>query len=219
MAKDRASAIVLLSSGLDSTVNLYKASTELNVIRVLTIDYGQKAAPKEIQQSQIICQGLGLEHEVIELPWLKKISSSSLTDEERTIPTGLQVNINDVSVSKETAKSVWVPNRNGVLLNVAAAYADALGAEYIIPGFNKEEAQTFPDNSLAFMTTIDAALAFSTRTHSKIKCYTVDMDKTEIVKMGRQLNVPFDHIWPCYFAGEKICGQCESCQRYINALK
>lgn len=212
-------AIVLLSSGLDSTVNLYKAMNHIEVVRVLTFDYGQRACEREISQSQKICRELRLSHQVIELPWFKDITQTSLVNRSAKVPLGEQVKIDDLSQSNMTAKSVWVPNRNGVFLNIAASVAEGLGAKFIVPGFNKEEAATFPDNSADYMVALDRAFGFSTANQIKVLCYTSEKNKTEIVKMGRELKVPFELIWPCYFNGENICEQCESCQRFLRALK
>lgn len=212
-------AVVLLSSGLDSTVNLYVTMTHYEVVRVLTFDYGQRAALKEISQSQKICSLLQLPHQVIELPWFKEITHTALVNRSESIPQGDSVKIDNLAQSQKTAKHVWVPNRNGVFLNIAASVAEGLGADYVVPGFNKEEAATFPDNSIEYMAALDRSFSFSTANKVKIFCSTANKNKTEIVKIGRELNVPFNLMWPCYFSGEKICRQCESCQRFLRALE
>ena len=211
-------AVVLLSSGLDSTVNLYAAVKEYHVVRVLTFDYGQRAATQEIAKSRALCQKLNLDHQVLELPWFKNLSTSALINHQFAVPTQEQVSIDSYEQSVQTAKSVWVPNRNGVFLNIAAAIAEGLGADYIVPGFNREEASTFPDNSKEFMQALDLSFSFSTASRVEVKCFTIDMDKTAIARLGRELDVPFSMIWPCYFAGDEICLKCESCLRYQRAM-
>ena len=215
----QASAIVLLSAGLDSTVNLYQAVKSFNVPSVLTFDYGQRAVKKEVEKSQQICKALGLTHQTVSLPWLAGISGSSLNNHEQSIPVRDAVCIDDYEVSVETAKSVWVPNRNGVFLNIAAAFAEALQCEYIIPGFNKEEAITFSDNSKEFVDSVDQSLSYSTQSKVKVFCYTADLNKSDIVVLAKELQIPMDYFWPCYFSGDEICKQCESCQRFLRALK
>lgn len=214
----REKAVVLLSSGLDSTVNLYAAVQKFNVVQVLTFDYGQRAAIREKECSQLICKKLGLKHDVIELPWLKKITRTSLVNRDENVPTATHVKIDDYSQSVVTAKAVWVPNRNGVFLNIAASYADSLNAKYVIPGFNKEEATTFADNSVEFLSAIDVSFKYSTTDQVQTFCFTSQLSKTEIVVMGRELQVPFELMWPCYFGDEKLCGVCESCQRFQRAV-
>lgn len=213
------SAVVLLSSGLDSTVNLYAAlNKNIDVKLALTIDYGQRAAAKEISQARLIAAQTNVPHQVVEISWLKNITKTALVNRGMAVPTGTDVSIDDFTVSTESAKAVWVPNRNGIFLNIAAAFAETLKAEQIIPGFNLEEATTFPDNSADFLNATDKALSFSTATKVITKCFTTSLNKNQIVKLGKTLNVPFDLIWPCYFGEEKICGTCESCQRYRRAI-
>lgn len=212
-------SVVCLSSGLDSTVNLYAALSDTEVVHTLTFSYGQKAADKEISCAKRISQALNIPHSVIDLPWLKNFGQSSLTNDQVRIPTGDLVSIDNFQVSMNTAKAVWVPNRNGIFLNIAAGLAESLKADLIIPGFNLEEATTFPDNSEAFMHCLDQSFSFSTANKVKVHCYTVKLNKNEIVKKGLALAVPFENTWPCYFAGSKWCGQCESCQRAQRAFK
>lgn len=214
----KAKAIVLLSGGLDSTVNLYEAHQKFDVVQVLTIDYGQRALKKELEAAKYFSDQLGLKWQALDFKWLSQVSNSALTT-TADIPQGKTVDIESHATSVETAKAVWVPNRNGLFLNIAAVYADVLEAEYIIPGFNKEEAATFPDNSKDFMVAMTHSLSFSTRNQAQVYCFTVDMDKTEIVKRAKELKVPIEKLWPCYHNFDQMCGQCESCLRFERALK
>lgn len=211
-------SVVLLSSGLDSTVNLFEAKTRSEVVLALTFDYGQRAAPREIARAGELAKFAGVPHKVIELPWFADFTKSSLVNRDATVPTKSDVSIDDFNASTRTAKAVWVPNRNGIFLNIAAGFAEGLGAGWIIPGFNAEEAVTFPDNSEAFLQAATNSLGFSTSNKVQVTCFTTALDKTGIVKRGKDLGVPFKMIWPCYFGGENPCGECESCQRFKRAL-
>lgn len=211
--------VVLLSSGLDSTVNLYEAKRQGEVACVLHFQYGQRAAARELERSQKLTRDLGLQLTVVDLSWFSAFTSSSLINKNSLIPGKNEVQIDSHEESLKTAKSVWVPNRNGIFLNVAAGFAESLGASFIVPGFNIEEASTFPDNSKAFLESIDASLSFSTANQVKTKCFTTDLDKPQIMKRALELGVPLKDLWPCYHAEEKWCGECESCQRFHRALR
>lgn len=213
---DKESAVVLLSAGLDSTINLYKSHEELNVKLALTIDYGQKALSKELEKSKQICDELNIRHKCVKLPWLTELVTSALVSDQE-IPTD-SVDINSAEASKKSAKAVWVSNRNGLFINIAASFAEELGAKYIIVGFNLEEAQTFPDNSTGFIRAANKALSFSTSNQVEVKSFTSDLYKKEIVSLGKTLDVNFNNIWPCYFSQNNICKECESCKRYLAAL-
>lgn len=217
-AKKVLKSVVCLSAGLDSTVNLYAALKSTHVVQAITFNYGQKAAKKEIKCAKALCKKLGISHKVIDLSWFKNIGQSSLTSDKKEVPTGQKIGIDNHKKSLKTAKAVWVPNRNGIFLNVAAGVAESLHADVIVPGFNLEEASTFPDNSESFMKALDASFAFSTSNKVQVRCYTVQLTKVEIVQVGIKLKVPFDLIWPCYFSHSQWCGQCESCQRAKRAF-
>ena len=189
----------------------------MQILLALTFDYGQRAASQEIAKAAGLSARLGIAHKVIALPWFKDFTRTSLLGGAE-VPMANQVSIDDHQRSLQTAKAVWVPNRNGILLNIAAGFAEGLGADFIVPGFNREEATTFPDNSAAFLRSLDSSFAFSTSSKVKTKCYSIDFDKTQIVAEGLNMQMPFSDLWPCYLAQEKWCGECESCQRFKRAL-
>ncbi|PWU21243.1 MAG: 7-cyano-7-deazaguanine synthase QueC [Bdellovibrio sp.] len=211
-------SVVLLSGGLDSTVNLYDARVSTQVVLALTFDYGQKAAAAELRSAKRICDTLGIPHRILQIPFVREWGTSSLIDEKSQIPRATEVAIDDLAISRNTARSVWVPNRNGILMNIAAGFAESLGAQWVVPGFNAEEAATFPDNSNEFLHALTNSFSFSTANKVKAACSTVRLNKIEIVKKGISLGVDFALIWPCYLSGERWCGSCESCQRTRRAF-
>lgn len=213
MSKSETKSVVLLSGGLDSVVSLALVREKLNVTLALTFDYGQKSARKEIEASKKIADFYGIEHKVIKLDWLKEITKTSLVSDAE-IPTG-----DALKNGENSAKSVWVPNRNGLFLNIAAAYADSEGFSNIIIGANQEEAGTFPDNTQEFINRVRAEFEYSTRVQPTVTAPLIDADKKEIVRLALEAKVPLHLLNSCYKDTPKHCGACESCIRLKNALK
>ena len=205
-------SIVLLSGGLDSLVSLGLKRNELNVSLALTFDYGQKSAQQEIDASKKICEYYGIEHEIIKLDWLKNITQTSLVSDDK-IPTGDALNDGNQSM-----KSVWVPNRNGLFLNIAGSYADSYGYDYVLIGANKEEAQTFSDNTQEFIDAINKEFEYSTQNAPKVVAPLINYIKNDIVMLALDSGIPLELTRSCYQGGVKHCGICESCVRLKNSL-
>jgi len=215
MAKER--AIVILSGGLDSAAALYLAREKYEIPLALTFDYGQRAAEQEKKAAQALCHLLGIEHQFLDLKWLGKITKTALVNSASSLPTLALNELDNSALGLESAKAVWVPNRNGVFINIAGAFAEAQNVKVLITGFNAEEAATFPDNSKDYVQAANQALGFSTANQCRVESPTIEWDKTRIVKEALKLNLPFGKLWSCYEAGEKMCGKCESCLRSKRA--
>lgn len=211
--------ISVLSGGLDCTVatSLYAQEYDLTA---LTFNYGQRSFDQEVKHSKIICEKLGMKHVIIDLPWLKKISNSSLTTDNE-IPQIEENELDNYDVAIKSAKSVWVPARNTVFCSIALAYAESIGAEIIIVGWDYEEAKTFPDNSKEYLNAFNETIKYGSFDNIEIKAPLIDMDKIGIVKKGKEVNAPMDLSYSCYSGTDKHCGVCESCKRrkraFINA--
>ncbi|MBI4374480.1 MAG: 7-cyano-7-deazaguanine synthase QueC [Deltaproteobacteria bacterium] len=212
-------SILILSGGLDSTVSSFIAKEKTEPILALTFDYGQRAARREIEASSKIAGKLGVPHRVMSLGWLAEITKSPLVNREQKIPQLKEQDLDNINRSRETARAVWVPNRNGVFLNIAAAFAEALDASLLVTGFNAEEGITFPDNSAPFGRAADDFFWFSTLNRTRVISFTQGMTKVEIADKGKRLGVDFAEIWFCYEGNEKPCRQCESCQRSLRAIR
>lgn len=201
-------AVILLSGGLDSVVSMALKYKDIKL--ALTFDYGQRSAKQEIEASKDVCGYYGIEHKVIELPWLKEITKSALVDKNK--------NLEFEELGLQSAKSVWVPNRNGVFINIAACFCDSFGFNEIIIGANSEEAQTFSDNSAEFIGKINEALKLSTLVKPEVVAPLINMNKVQIVKEGLKNLAPMQKIKSCYEDKIGHCSRCESCMRLKNAL-
>lgn len=210
-------AISVFSGGLDCTVatSVYDNDYE---IYALTFNYGQKAFTQELEASRRICEKMGWHHEVIDLPWLSKISNSSLNSDE-DIPELEESDLDDLKKSSESASNVWVPARNTVFVSIALSYAESIGADIVIVGWNGEEGATFPDNSKEYMDKFNELIGVGSPEKIRIEAPAINMDKEEIVKLGVDTGAPMELSYSCYKGESEPCGVCESCMRRKRAFK
>jgi len=203
-------SVILLSGGLDSLVALGVCKDEYGVDLAITFNYGQKSVKHEIEASKNICRYYGINHKIITLDWLREITNTSLVS-DRDIPVA------DLG-TLESAKKVWVPNRNGLFLNIAASFADSYGYSYIIFGANKDEGNTFPDNTEEFRIKISDVFTLSTMQQPKVVAPLINYTKDDIVKIALAKSIPLEYVRSCYGSDVIHCGKCESCGHLKQAL-
>lgn len=212
--------LALLSGGLDSTVAAALHAHREGLDAALFVDYGQRALEPERRAARAVAEHLGVP--------LDETRSALLVDLCRNhglssqaggeLPEPSEAELDDAGAAAASAAAVWVPNRNGLMLAMAAAVAEARGLPVVVAGFNAEEAATFPDNGPDFLEAFNASLAYSTRTGVRVVSPTLSMTKGELVTAGRGVGAPIDLSWSCYRAEPEPCGRCESCRRRARAL-
>ena len=120
-------------------------------------------------------------------------------------------------------ESVWIPNRNGLFLNIAGCLCDKYDLDCIIIGANKEEARDFPDNSEDFIKSANKFFKFSTLKKPEIIAPCLKFDKISIINYAISNNLDLKDIKSCYnskkITGKKHCGKCMSCKLLYNAIK
>jgi 7-cyano-7-deazaguanine synthase len=208
-----ANGVALLSGGLDSGVAaaMFLAAGH-RLAACMFCDYGQRAREREEHASRRLAARWQVDFVPVALPWLGDLArrtGSRLLPGTGDLPAGTAATPGDA----HSAAAVWVPARNAVLVAIAAAHAEALGAGCVVAGFNREEAATFPDNSAAFLAAGTAFLAHGTRTGVAVQSPTLELDKPAIVARARALGFTAADFWSCYGAGPDPCGRCESCLR------
>lgn len=202
------SVIVLLSGGLDSTVSLATIMEDptQHVLRCIAFNYGQRSWPKEKLAALAISQHYALPLQIIDLDWLRHLVPKEYTSEFQGHATHLS--------------DVWVPNRNGVMLNIAGSIAEGLGADAVAFGANLDEAEAgFPDNGEEYWHLLNKSLRRSTLNQVFVWAPVGNLRKRDIVRRGVRLNAPLNHIWSCYAEGDLHCGECSSCGHLKRGLE
>ncbi|ANF22079.1 7-cyano-7-deazaguanine synthase QueC [Thermococcus piezophilus] len=219
-------AVVLFSGGLDSTACLYWAKKNYDEVIMLTANYSSNEEKVMNRVAEFFSKELNVPFKVIRLDFLEefsKLRGTTLVGGETPKVTAEE--LEDFERAKETAKSVWVPARNVVLISVAASLLDALGGGDIIVGFNAEEGATFPDNTPEFVERMNEMLKYGTMAKVKVVAPLIELDKKGIARLLKELDAKYEYSSSCYMPrgftdDEKPihCGECESCVRRHRGL-
>ena len=206
MAGEKPRSVVLLSGGMDSCVCAALAVRD-TIAAALHVSYGQRTEERERQSFEHICDRLGIKKRlVIRNEALSIIGGSALTDTEIHVPeAGEKIGAGDVPVT-------YVPFRNAHFLAAAVSWAEVLDADKIYIGAVEQDSSGYPDCRPAYYRAFNEVVKAGTR-EGKIGIVTplIALRKAEIVKLGLELDAPFDLTWSCYSREDKACGVCESC--------
>lgn len=217
--KNQKKVIVLLSGGADSATVLAETVKDVGKENVYCLNayYGQRL-DKEMECAKKITEYYGVEYITMDISTVMQFSNCSLlkrsTKEVSHSTYDSQLEEKD---SKEAIDS-YVPFRNGLLLSAATAIADSIGADEIRYGAHGSD-YAYPDCSEEFVNAFSNASSIGTENHVTVKAPLVGLTKTDVIRKGLALGVPYHLTWSCYEGGEKPCGKCASCIDRINAFK
>jgi 7-cyano-7-deazaguanine synthase len=200
-------SVVVLSGGPDSVTVAYWAKDQGYDVSGITFKYGQ-IATSEIHYAKKAANNLQIPHLIIDLAALQNIfrGVTSLVDDT-------------IAMTATFSQPIIVPFRNGIFLSVAVAYAVSIHATQIFYGAQRSDASFYPDCRPEFYQSFEKAAQLGTDSPIMIDAPFSDIPKSEIIKLGTQLGVPYDHTWSCYLNQDVHCGQCESCRNRQNAFR
>jgi len=197
----------MLSGGIDSTVALYWAKSE--GVEVLPISIEFSGRPRR------------------ELEAVRRIVEASACGPLGHLPLPFVKLARELPSYRAPAKPIpygYIPLRNLMFYTLAAYHADANGARYVLGGHLKEDAMEFPDASLSYFTEMNDLIRRSTNGWSKVGPPEVllplsGFTKTDVVRLGAKLGVPFELTWSCWVDGDSPCGACVSCKDRDEAFE
>lgn len=206
-------ALVLISGGVDSTTCLgmaVKAYGHENVVG-LSIFYGQRH-DKEIKAADAVCDFYKVEHITLDLSTMFQFSDCSLLQHsDGEIPEESYAE----QLTKTDGKpvSTYVPFRNGLFLSSASAIALSKGCSKIYYGAHSDDAagNAYPDCSEAFNKAMNTAIYEGSGKQLEIVAPFISLNKSQVVKKGLEIGVPYELTWSCYEGHEKACGKCGTC--------
>jgi 7-cyano-7-deazaguanine synthase len=202
-------AVVCFSGGADSTTLLHLAKAECNLVRALSIDYGQKHI-KELKCAQAIVARIDVPHDIIKFD-LTVFGGSPLTDSTLNVP----------AQKDEEQSSTVVPFRNTLLITLAAAYAKQHDFNTIYIGATYEDLNNYPDCRPLFFKSLEETLQLGDTIHNlNLRIPFISTTKKEIVNLGAtQLNVDYSLTWTCYEGKDYPCLICDACRERMLSFR
>src|SRR5579871_4751987 len=210
-ASPKSRAVVLLSGGMDSAVCAALAVRDHEAAAV-HVSYGQRTEERERQSFIAICQRLNIHDRLmVRNEALRAIGGSALTDQSIPVP--------DAEMLGQSVPVTYVPFRNAHFLAVAVSWAEVLGAEKVYIGAVEPDSSGYPDCRPAYYKAYNEVVKTGTK-DGRIEIVTplIAMRKAQIVRLGLELDAPFDLTWSCYSREDQACGVCDSCVLRLRAF-
>lgn len=208
MTKEK-NAIIALSGGLDSATLMYLYQEQIAL--AVSFDYGSTHNEIEIEHARQLCHELSIEHIVIKLDFLQKHFTSGLLLGQENIQKG--------SYSPENMATTIVPFRNGIMISILAGIAESRKLGYVLLANHFGDHAIYPDCTEAFASSMHLAVQSGTTNRVSLLTPFTQWSKTDIVREGDRLGVPFHKTYSCYMGQELHCGQCATCMERKQAFQ
>ena len=201
--------LVVYSGGLDSFTLLNLAKKKFDRVYAISFDYGQKHR-KELDVALSSTKKLGVEHKIVRLPFEDFLSDSALVG---------NIEIPEGNYDKERMKLTVVPNRNMVMISVAASLAISRKINHIWYAAHAGDHEIYPDCRPEFINKLSKVLKICDYHEIILDAPFKDLSKEEIVKIGLEMSLDYSQTWTCYEGKVKPCNKCSACLERINAFE
>jgi len=213
--KKEKNIILLVSGGMDSATLLWLAKKEFDRVFAISFDYSQKHRV-ELEFAKKLTEKAGVEdHFIVEVPHLKGIKGSALTDSSVEIPA---------EEYPDHPPTTTVPMRNLNFLAIASSFADIYEIENIGIGIHSVDSP-YPDCRAEFVSSAEAAINASSimvaKKKNRITVWSpfLGMTKADVLKIGLELGVPYEITYSCYKGTIPPCGECATCRQREEAFR
>ncbi len=196
---------------MDSVAALYRAHAESTVVACLSFHYGSKHNDREIPFAKWHSDRLGIPHLTIPLGFIGEHFTSDLLRSGGEIPKG--------HYEARNMRKTVVPFRNGIMLSIAAGFAESKGAGGLVIAAHSGDHAIYPDCREDFMRAMAEAIRLGTYASLTLLRPFIAMTKAAIATEGHRLGVDFSKTWSCYVGGEIHCGECGTCVERREAFQ
>lgn len=204
------SVVIIYSGGMDSFTVLHQALQQGYVVHAVSFNYGQRHS-KELEYAKRVTDQLGIEHKIVDISSINQLLlGSSLTDDIE-VPEG--------HYEEASMKQTVVPNRNMILLSLAAGYAVSVDATAVYFGAHSGDHAIYPDCRTEFVEAMNAVCKIANYTSIEVRAPFLKQDKIDILKQGLDMGLDYGQTWTCYNGRERACGKCGACQERLEAFE
>lgn len=198
--------VLLYSGGIDSTVLMFRLINEGYQVYPLYINYGQITYDGELEAiNNLLPKQVKNRLLVISIPEVGKIGIGSLVGEYPE----------DIGSREEWFGKEFFPNRNMILIAIAASYCCKIHSEKVAIGVVGKN--SYPDTSSTFIANVNSLLCHSLQGVQVIAPYA-GFEKMVVIKDAISLGVSLEKTFSCNSLGNRHCQLCTSCLEREYAL-
>ena len=218
---DTKGVVVILSGGMDSTITMRLAVEKYGKdnVSALTFNYGQKQK-REIDMARATTHMLGVKHKIVDASFLGDISKgfSANVDTDMVMPT-----IKDVL--GDPRPKTYVPNRNMILMSIAAAFAETQNVDTVLCGLQVHDEYGYHDTTQRWVDKVNDLLSENRIIKIKLVAPFSKLSKYDELNILRELDGNLQltlFTLTCYNpdVDGNSCGECPSCsERIANFIK
>lgn len=204
--------VAIVSGGMDSATLVAHYLTADKALQLLSFDYGQRHR-KELAYASQLAEHHGLPWQVVDLRGLTPLlATSALTNDAIPVPDG--------HYAEDSMKATVVPNRNAIMLAIAAGVASSQGANVVAIGVHAGDHFIYPDCRPAFIEAMSVAMQHGTAGFGDVRVEApfLRYSKATIARLGATFGVDFAGTWSCYKGGKVHCGTCGTCTERAEAF-
>lgn len=194
--------LVLLSGGMDSTTAIAKYTAMRHEVSAVGFNYGQRHS-KELEAAKAVAEFYNIDLTILDLTGAAAAFAGSALTGGGEVPLG--------HYEDESMKKTVVPNRNMIMLSLAAGLAISRGMGRVVYAAHAGDHAIYPDCRPEFLHAVDLAVNLGNYDGPLLEAPFIDMTKADIAFFGYQLNAPLHLSWSCYKGEEYHCGQCGTC--------
>ena len=203
-------SVIIYSGGMDSyTLLMHELLVNNKDLSALSFNYGQKHK-KELTFAEAVCSEHSIPHQTADITGVNHLLISALTG-EKDVPEG--------HYADESMRDTVVPNRNMIMLSIAAGYAISIGAEEVLYAAHSGDHAIYPDCRPEFVKEIHKVLQVANYEPINVLAPFLGKDKGDIAIIGRDLDLDYSNTWTCYKGEEKHCGKCGACVERLEAFE
>jgi 7-cyano-7-deazaguanine synthase len=204
--------VAIFSGGMDSSTMLYQLRAQGHEVKAIGFDYGQRHAV-ELKAAKAIASHAGVAYETVDLRSLGPVIAGQSSQ------VNLDVEVPDGHYTEESMKATVVPNRNMIMLSVAVAHAISIEFDAIAYGAHAGDHTIYPDCRTEFVDAMKTVIGLCDWKQVELLTPFVAVSKSDIAKIGGELQVPFGMTWSCYKGGTTHCGTCGTCVERREAFE
>jgi 7-cyano-7-deazaguanine synthase len=178
-------------------------------VSAISFGYGQKHGKRELEAAVALAQAWGIRHDIVDLSSVGVLLSSGLMANSGPVPEG--------HYADENMKDTVVPNRNMMMLSIAAAVAISRKFDAVGYAAHAGDHTIYPDCRPEFADAVRKAVRLCDWHNLDLLAPFIHSSKADIIEMVP--DTPWEKTWSCYNGRALHCGNCGTCVERREAFR